>query len=107
MVIGVFGLGQLSLERPFCVDTCLLTWTRSSDGKSWEEPCKNTELTVCPAAAKCVIAKTRLQCLSSSMARRGGDGEGGMGLTSAESEALERIEEKAKVLERQPSTVWG
>lgn len=107
MVIGVFGLGQLSLERPFCVDTCLLTWTRSSDGKTWDEPCKDQELTVCPAAANCVIAKTRPQCLSAAFARRGGEGNGATGPTDAESEALERLEDKAKDLAQQPSPVWG
>lgn len=99
-MIGAFALDPLALERPFCVDTCVLTWKRAADGKTWVEPCANEELTVCPEAANCVIAKTRPQCLQASNVRRGGE-------EVEEREAIGRLEEKKRELEKQPSPVWG
>jgi len=68
IAIGVFANDALALERPFCVDTCLLSNIPSPPGqipRITTDPCKGQEMTSCPAAIEkqCVFAKTRDGCL--------------------------------------------
>ena len=46
MVVGVIAKTQQALERPFCVDMCVLKYIRQADG-SWREPCAGRDITAC------------------------------------------------------------
>ena len=82
IAIAVFANDALALERPFCVDTCLLPNLPSTDPKDKRsvDPCTelkggtrtNLEISSCKAAidSNCVFAKTRQQCLGMQRRRR-------------------------------------
>eukprot|EP00277_Geminigera_cryophila_P040753 CAMPEP_0173105700 /NCGR_PEP_ID=MMETSP1102-20130122/40342_1 /TAXON_ID=49646 /ORGANISM="Geminigera sp., Strain Caron Lab Isolate" /LENGTH=446 /DNA_ID=CAMNT_0014002157 /DNA_START=110 /DNA_END=1450 /DNA_ORIENTATION=- len=61
MVIGVVAKTQQALERPFCVETCVLNYIKQSDG-SYREPCEGRDIANCDEV-KCVFAATRKDCL--------------------------------------------
>lgn len=61
-LIGVAALQKGALERPFCVDTCVLLWTKDASG-NYVEPCVGVSLEACRAASTCSLVTTRNQCL--------------------------------------------
>mmetsp|Transcript_36892 Transcript_36892/g.83181 ORF Transcript_36892/g.83181 Transcript_36892/m.83181 type:complete len:441 (-) Transcript_36892:96-1418(-) len=63
VIIGVVAKTKQALERPFCVDTCVLEYVESPVGSGkYVDPCEGIELSICPNI-NCVFAKTRAQCL--------------------------------------------
>jgi hypothetical protein len=61
MVFGVVAKTQQALERPFCLETCILNYIRQPDG-SFREPCEGRDLTQC-SEVDCAFALNRKQCL--------------------------------------------
>jgi len=61
MVMGVVAKTQQALERPFCVETCVLNYIKELDG-TYREPCAGKDIATCDEV-KCAFALTRRDCL--------------------------------------------